>query len=225
VPRKILLAGATGLIGGLVLYELRSDESIELTVIGRRKLDNMPDKVLALVGLAQDWAMMLEGKKFDTVICALGTTIKVAGSKGAFEAIDFQAVATLSAAGKLSGAQQFILVSSVGADQKSNNFYLKTKGRAEAIVQAAGFAHVDIFRPGLLRGDRREFRLGERIGQIIQTVLDPLLIGRLQKYRSVAAKDVAGAMVAALSVATTTQGSIVTVHENREIMAARAATG
>ncbi len=220
---KILLAGSTGLVGGFVFDQLYAREDIDLTIIGRRCPNTVPENVSALVGPAQDWAQMLAHKNFDVAISTLGTTIKKAGSQSAFEAIDFQAVAALAAAAKLAGAQQFILVSSVGADQRSSSFYLKTKGRAEAIVRAAGFSRVDIFRPGLLRGDRQEFRLGERVGQIIQSVIDPILMGPSQKYRSVTAKDVAHAICATVSPKIPMQLSVVTVHENREIMAARVA--
>jgi uncharacterized protein YbjT (DUF2867 family) len=95
------------------------------------------------------------------------------------------------------GATQFLLVSAVGAAPQSRNFYLRVKGDIEQAVAALPFHAVHIFRPSLLLGDRAEYRAGERITAVLASVLTPLLIGPLRKYRPVTADAVAAAMVRA----------------------------
>jgi uncharacterized protein YbjT (DUF2867 family) len=85
-------------------------------------------------------------------------------------------------------------VSSVGADPTSANFYLRLKGETERDVVAVGFARVDIIRPGLLLGDRREFRPAERFAALLAPVVNPLLVGPLARYRAIRAEAVAGAI-------------------------------
>ena len=142
--------------------------------------------------------------------------MRQAGSKEAFAAIDLDAVVAFAGAAWGGGARQFLLVSSVGADVASSNFYLATKGRAEATVRAMGFDRVDIFRPGLLRGERGgERRLGERIGIAVSPFTDLLTPRVWDKYRSTAAEDVAKAMAACCG----SQQKGEHIHENRQISA------
>jgi uncharacterized protein YbjT (DUF2867 family) len=217
--KQILVAGGTGLIGGYILQGLRNYPEYHVTLITRRAPENIPDSWTTIIAPLSDWRAVLGESHFDVTLCALGTTLKQAGSKQAFEDVDFRGVAALADSAKSDGAQQFILVSSIGANAASANFYLKTKGRAEAVVRAAGFNRVDVFRPGLLRGARDSFRLGERLSQIAQTFVDPLLRGPLQKYHSAHAHDVAAAMSACIGA----PGSGFFVHEYKQIMAVRAA--
>ncbi len=89
------------------------------------------------------------------------------------------------------------MVSSIGADAGSDNFYLSVKGRAEDSVARLGFESLHIFRPSLLLGARGESRPLERIGQIGGRIVAPLMLGPLERYRAVPAGKVAAAMVAA----------------------------
>src|SRR5437868_6466257 len=131
------------------------------------------------------------------VFCALGTTIARAGSQHAFLKVDFDYPRIVAERSAAAGARQFILVSSVGADPKSGNFYLRVKAQVEKAVTAQPFESVHIFRPSFLTGKRTELRLkevaagaGMRLGQFA-------LAGKLRKYRPIAAETVAAAMVAA----------------------------
>ena len=133
----------------------------------------------------------------DVVFCALGTTIKKAGSQGAFRRVDFGYVKALADSSHAAGAQQFVIVSSVGADPESRNFYLRVKGEAEQAITALPFTAVHIFRPSLLLGERSESRTGEALGRALMPVINPLLIGGLRNYRAVRAAQVARAMLAA----------------------------
>jgi uncharacterized protein YbjT (DUF2867 family) len=131
------------------------------------------------------------------VFCALGTTIAKAGSQAAFRAVDYELPMRAARAAKEAGVEQFLLVSSVGADPGSSNFYLRTKGELERDLAALKLPALHIFRPGLLLGQRQEFRLSEAFAQRIGPLLNPVMMGPLRKYRSVRAKTVGEAMVAA----------------------------
>ena len=131
------------------------------------------------------------------VFCALGTTIRKAGSQEAFRKVDFEFPLRLAEAAVAAGSPRFLLVSSVGADATSGNFYLKTKGEIEAAISALPIPEVHIFRPGVLDGPRLESRPGERAGLAVAKLLGPLLAGGLSKYRATPAQAVGHAMVAA----------------------------
>jgi uncharacterized protein YbjT (DUF2867 family) len=208
---NIILAGSTGLVGGLLaarLYPAR------LTTIGRRANAALDPAVSQKVGAVAEWPGFVAAAKADVVVCCLGTTIKQAGSQAAFEAIDLDAVIAFAGAAKLVGARQFLLVSSVGAKAGSGNFYQSTKGKAEAGVIRLGFDRVDIFRPGLLRGARvGPNRPVESLMMSLSPFTDLLTPSRFASYRSTAAEDVAAAMAACIGRAE--EG--LHVHENAEI--------
>ena len=213
----IILAGATGLVGGGVAHLLPSGD---LTIIARRAVECAG--ALHLTGEIADWPRLMVGQAFDVGICCLGTTIKQAGSKDAFAAVDLEGVAAFAGAARMAGARQFMMITSVGADAGSGNFYLQTKGKVEAIVQGLGFARVDIFRPGLLRGDRHgPARIGESIGMAVSPFTDLLTPGMFDKYRSIAAITVASAICALAGA----EGEGVFIHHNREMLREAATIG
>ncbi|MEP4484341.1 MAG: NAD-dependent epimerase/dehydratase family protein [Halioglobus sp.] len=187
---KILVVGSSGLVGSLFVSQWHSKNTRdELHILGRR--DTGETNAIAHVAPIEDWPDTIAAIAPDIVFCALGTTISKAGSKQAFRAIDLDLVASVAAAAKQAGAKQFILISSTMANAKASGFYVRTKGEAEAAVEEQEFERLDIIRPGLLRGDRKEFRAGERAAILLSPVMDCLLQGSLRKYRSVAADTVA----------------------------------
>lgn len=142
--------------------------------------------------------------------------MKIAGSKAAFRAVDFDLVAAFAQAAKQAGARHMIAVSSVGASDKSANFYLKTKGEAETAMAQAGFDRVDFLRPGLLTGgERPESRPGESVAIMLAPLTDLLMVGGLSRYRSIPAPVVAQA-IANLALA---GGQGRHIHENDAIRA------
>ena len=194
--RTALLAGATGLVGSHVLDALLADETwSHVVTVGRRTTDRRHEKleqrVLDLSAIEAHGAL----PHADDVFCCLGTTIRQAGSPEAFRRVDHDFVLGLARAGLRIGAQQFLLVSAIGADPRARVFYSRVKGEVEADVRALPYRAVQIFRPGLLLGKRTEFRFGERIAMYLAPVAQPLLLGPLRRYRSIRARDVARAMV------------------------------
>jgi uncharacterized protein YbjT (DUF2867 family) len=197
VDRTVLMAGATGLVGRLALARLLDRPEVEHVVaVGRRP---------PALTHARLEAKTVDFARLDAVppvhagaaLCALGTTIKVAGSQAAFRAVDHDAVLACARWARAGGAPTFALVSSVGAASGAGNFYLRVKGEAEEAVAAVGFPRLVVLRPSLLLGDRAERRLAEAAAQVVTPALNPLLLGPLRRYRAVDADRVAAALVAA----------------------------
>jgi len=212
---KALIAGASGLIGGLLLRELlAADEHRQVVAVGRRPVEvEHPRLRQATVDFA---ALEKSGEvlQADDAFCCLGTTIRRAGSREAFRAVDHGAVLAFAWAAKRAGARRFFVVSSLGADADARGFYLRVKGETEDALAVLGFEVLNILRPSLLLGPRAEFRAGERIAQAALWLAEPLLFGRWGKYRAIEAATVARAM-ARLSFARGERG--VRVFESDEI--------
>lgn len=189
---KVAIAGATGLIGSFLLNFLGESEKVDLVeIISRREIDRSEDKFNVHVGAMSDWIL----GQIDVAYCSLGTTIRTAGSQEAFYKVDHDLVLEFAKKTKAAGAKTFVLVSSVGANAKTSNFYLKVKGETERDLEAIGFNSFIVLRPSMLMGERKEFRLGELIGKGAFSLLNPLMIGGLKKYRGIHGKTVAKAML------------------------------
>jgi len=197
MAEKILIVGATGLIGGLLtrqLVEQGRDKTLHLLL--RRPYREDVGKVKIHVQLQENWPATIAKIRPDIVISCLGSTMKKAGSKAEFAAVDRDLVGAVAAAAKAAGAKQFIAISSTMADSNASSFYLKTKGEAEDLMRAEKFDRLDIIRPGLLRGERAgDNRLGESLAIAASPVMDMLLHGKLRRFRSILASDVAAAIV------------------------------
>jgi uncharacterized protein YbjT (DUF2867 family) len=212
---NIILAGSTGLIGGVLIKQLAHRD---LTLIGRRTNPAAPKTVQQLIGEVLDWPDLMAGAAYDVAICTLGTTMAQAGSRAAFAAIDHDAVIAFAYAARAGGARQFLMVSSVGANPKASNFYLTTKGRAEEGVKAVGFERVDIFRPGLLRGERSGgLRPVEQLMISLSPITNLLTPRPFDHFRAIDADDVARSMIGQVGKA----GMGVFVHHNREMLDSR----
>lgn len=191
--RSVLLAGATGLIGGQILQGLiRDDEVSEVRLLVRRPLDRslVGPKVRQLVADFEALDAHPEWFRVDQVFCALGTTMRHAGSRAAFRHVDFDYPLTLAWLAEAQGARHFLLVGSAGADARSRVFYNRVKGELENAVRRIGFATLTIARPSFLVGPRQELRLGE----IVMTRLAYLFPAAV---KPVHAQQVASALVRA----------------------------
>lgn len=214
--KRIVTAGATGLVGKQLVIDLAGQEGIETHILVRRRPERVPKGVIVHEAATADWPTEVAAIKPDVAISCLGTTMKTAGSKEAFRAVDFDLVAAFADAAKRAGARHIIAVSSVGASAKASNFYLKTKGEAEAAMAQSGFDRVDFLRPGLLTGgERPESRPGESVAIMLAPLTDLLMIGGLSRYRSIPAQIVARA-IASLALA---GGQGKHIHENDAIRA------
>ena len=191
-----VIAGATGLVGSHVLKLLLADPTwAHVISLGRRPVPDRHEKLEQRIVDLGALGAIADLPRTDDVFCCLGTTIKKAGSQDAFRRVDHDYVLELARAGLRFGATQFLLVSAIGADPTSRVFYSRVKGEVEAAVRKLPYRAVQIFRPGLLLGNRTEFRLGERIAMLTMPLLQPLLVSRLRRFRSITASNVARAMV------------------------------
>jgi uncharacterized protein YbjT (DUF2867 family) len=196
--RTAVVLGASGLVGGFCLRALVDDQDYtRVLTFGRRELPSLTRAKVAqrVADLGSLTADDFQGAQ--DVFCALGTTIRKAGSQEAFRRIDLELPLRSAAEALKAGAEQFVVVSSVGADAASKNFYLRTKGELERDLANLPFKAIHILRPSLLIGKRPEFRLGEAIGMKIAPVLDLLTLGSLRKYHSIRAEIVGKAMMGA----------------------------
>lgn len=194
--RTALIVGATGLVGGFLLRQLLAAPEYDRVIsLGRRSLDLAHPK---LTQVTADFAALEKATAdlhCDDAFCCLGTTIKKAGSQAAFRAVDHVAVLAFAWAARRNGAQRFFVVSSLGANARSRVFYNRVKGETEEALEVLAFKTLAIFRPSLLLGPRPETRLGERAGEVIMWLAEPLLLGGLRQYRAIQAEVVARAML------------------------------
>lgn len=192
--KTVLLAGATGLVGGHCLAELLALPGVDRVVtVGRRPpaIEDARVEPFVTEFPALGDAPVREAR---TALCALGTTIRRAGSQAAFREVDHDAVVAFARYALRSGAEEFGLISSVGASAHSSNFYLRVKGETEAAVGALGFRAFVVLRPSLLLGKRAESRPGEAISQRVYPIFTPLMFGRARRFRAIRAGSVAAAL-------------------------------
>ncbi len=189
--------GATGLIGNQVVQLLRKDGYYnKIRVIARRSLSfNDPEIEIRIIDFAVKNAFKSAIAGSDAVFCAVGTTNKkVKGDKTAYRKVDYDIPVNAAQYCLETGCRKFLLVSSVGANSKSNNFYLKLKGEVEDAVSKMDIGSVSVFRPSMLLGEREEFRAGELLGKALIVPLSFLFPGN---YRPIHGRVVAQAMLEA----------------------------
>ena len=131
------------------------------------------------------------------VFCCLGTTIKAAGSRAAFYKVDYSYVLDVARLLKAQGAERFFVVSAMGSDKHSRIFYNQVKGEMEEALRALEFKSLHVFRPSLLLGQRKEFRMGEKIATQATKILKPVFLLGLKKFEPIEAAKVAKFMVEA----------------------------
>ncbi|OZI43735.1 NAD-dependent dehydratase [Bordetella genomosp. 5] len=189
---KLLLVGATGLVGSHVLRLALADTRIDAVVAPVRralpehpKLDAPRIDYDHLPATAAWW-------RADAVICTLGTTIKKAGSQAAFRRVDHDYALEVARHAHDAGTPVYALNSAMGADPDSRFFYNRVKGELEADLARVGFRSLTYVRPGLIGGDRQEPRLGERLGLAVLGALGPVLPRR---YRINPAERIAAALL------------------------------
>ncbi|WP_187263163.1 oxidoreductase [Pontibacter beigongshangensis] len=194
--RTALIAGTSGLVGGHCLQLLlNSDRYDQVVSIGRRDVPVIHPKLDQKVIDFDELPKYKANLAADDVYCCLGTTIRKAGSKDAFQKVDLAYVKQLAELALSQGASQFLVVSAMGADDRALFFYNRVKGTMEKEVTGMGYDSVHIFRPSLLLGEREEQRTGEELASKVMRPLSNLLIGPLEKYKPIQGETVAKAML------------------------------
>jgi uncharacterized protein YbjT (DUF2867 family) len=215
--KTALLLGATGLTGGFLLTELiNSGAYSKIIVPARRHLATDNPIVDQVVTDFKNLDAIKDRLVADDVYCCLGTTIAVAKTKEAFRFVDYELPLAFAKIAKEQGAKSFNLMSSIGAKVDTSTFYLKTKGEVERDIAALPFKRVNIFRPSMLLGPRKETRSGESIGKVVMTGLNFLWKGPLKNYKPIESADVAKAMA---KIGVRGEGSGLRILESAEIQA------
>lgn len=185
-PKRVLLAGATGLTGEHLLDRILSEPTLAKVIAPARKALAEHPRLDNPVGPLAELLPQLDGS-IDTAFCCLGTTIKEAGSEEAFRAVDFDLPLAVGKRALEMGARHYLVVSALGADAKSSIFYNRVKGELEQALQEQGWPQLTIARPSLLFGPREEFRLAEILAAPIARILPG-------KYHGIEACDLARAL-------------------------------
>lgn len=200
--RKAVVAGGTGLVGIELVKLLLDDPRYARVVALTRRPGAIPphpkleERVVAYDRLEEALAGAAGDALRDAdVFCALGTTIRQAGSQEAFRQVDYAYPLALGRLAKASGAAQLLIVTAMGADPRSRIFYSRVKGDAEQALCGLGLPRLHIFRPSLLLGERQEVRAGERLAAALAPLWSAALRGPLRKYKPIAGRAVAMAMV------------------------------
>lgn len=193
--RSAIVVGATGLTGSSLIEQLcENDEYVSVIVIARRELQYKHPKLEVKI------------RNFDTLeendiefahelYCCLGTTIKKAGAREAFEKVDFEYPLAIASLAKKQGIPHMLVITAMGANEQSRFYYNRVKGKLENALIELGLQRLSIIRPSLLVGQREEFRLGEKVGEKLLKLANPLLIGPLKRSRAIEASQVAKAMI------------------------------
>jgi uncharacterized protein YbjT (DUF2867 family) len=198
--RTAVVAGGTGLVGTALLQILGGDAGYSRVIsLVRREVAAAPGITLRTVDFER--LDTVELPNVDDAFCCLGTTRRAAGSDAAFRRVDLDYVVAFARLAKRSGAQRFMLVSSIGASAASRVLYTRTKGECEEAIRAIGFATVVILRPSFLVGERVEHRAMEAVALRVGTLIAPLLVGPLRRYAPVHATAVARTLVEAAATA------------------------
>ncbi len=189
-----IIAGSTGLIGRNVV-EILCNKQESVIALTRRTVSDLPINANQLVIDFDSFVKNGSLPSCNHAFICLGTTIKKAGSQENFRKVDFGYCLSIAKKAKESGAETLSLISSIGADSTSKNFYLRTKGELEEAIQELQFPVVNIFRPSFLVGQRSEKRLSEVVVLKFAKIMDFFLVGSASKYRSVKAELLAKTMV------------------------------
>jgi uncharacterized protein YbjT (DUF2867 family) len=195
--RTALVSGATGLVGSFLVKMLLDDGYYDkVKILVRKPVDHSHPTLEQII---YDYENPdFEKLKADDIFCCLGTTIKKAGSKEAFIKVDYDYPLQIAQATHKAGAKNFSIVTAIGSNSKSKIFYNRVKGEVEEKLQEIPFDSLQIHRPSMLLGPRKEFRAGEEIGKIVARGLWFLFPKR---YRGIHASQVAGCMISKMKEA------------------------
>ena len=198
-PTDVTLVGASGLVGHELLLILSQLEQISrIKAISRTPLGRLHAKAENFIldfNKMEDHGTALKAPVF---VCCLGTTIAKAGSQEAFRAVDYDYVMKFARIAEQRQAEKFLVISAMGASPQSNIFYNRVKGEMERDLRALKIPQIEIFRPSLVLGERKENRKGEDIAKFLSPFINPLLFGPFKKYRAIEATDIAKAMAIAI---------------------------
>ncbi len=189
--------GANGLVGGELVNELLRTREYERVITVTRKSLPVNDVKLTQIRMTDFSSLMEISEQLAAQVffCCVGTTIKKAGTQEAFRKVDLDIPLQIARLAETLAIPHLVVISSIGANAGSGNFYLRTKGEMEKIVRTTYTGNLKIVRPSFLMGKRSEFRLGEKAALVLMKLFGGLFYGKVRKYRGIYAHDVAKAMI------------------------------
>lgn len=194
--KTAIILGASGLTGQQLLKKLIIDGRYQtIKLFSRKKTENTSSKVIEIVGDLLALENFKQDFIADEVFVCIGTTAKKTPDKTLYKSIDYGIPATAAKLAKENDIPTFVVVSAMGANAKSSIFYNKTKGEMEQAVLSEKIPHTYILRPSIIGGNRNENRPTEKTGIAIFKLLQPLMLGKLKKYRIIEAENIAKAMM------------------------------
>jgi uncharacterized protein YbjT (DUF2867 family) len=193
--KKAIVFGSSGFVGSHLLSELlNSSDYEEVTVVVRKNVNVSHPKLKILIGDYNSLSALRKNIVADEIFIALGTTRKSTPKKEEYYQIDHDYPVLAARIAKENGARSVFLVSAVGANADSTFFYVKTKGETERDIIALDFAHTHLFRPSMIMGNRKENRALEKNLIGIWSAINPLLVGKINRYRGITGDDIAKAI-------------------------------
>jgi len=194
--KTALLFGASGLVGSHVLNQLISNNNYSKIKLFVRSSINISDPKIEIIQTDfNNLENHREDIKGDDCFFCIGTTKKNSPDKNEYQRIELNIPKQVAQIAKSNNIKSYFFVSSGYANSKSSGDYLKYKGLVEEEILSLGFSKTGILRPSFILGNRKEFRLGEKIGIIIFKLLNPLFVGPLRKMRSIHSETIAIAMI------------------------------
>ena len=195
MDKTAIILGATGLTGGILLQKLIADKTYtKIKLFSRNsvalKSDKIEEHLLDILHLNK----YKEYFTADEVFCCIGTTASKTKDKKVYRAIDYGIPVSAAKLAIKNNISTFVVVSSMGANASSTVFYNKTKGEMERDVLKQKIKNTYILRPSLIGGNRNEIRVGERIGKGIMSIINPLFLGSLKKYKMIPPEKIASCM-------------------------------
>jgi uncharacterized protein YbjT (DUF2867 family) len=195
IKKTALIVGASGLVGNeLVRILLEANDYEKIKIFTRNRLTLEHPKLEQMVVDFDQLDQYKEYLNVNDIFCCLGTTIKKAGTQESFKRVDYEYPLEVARLARDCGIDKFLIITAMGANINSKIFYNRVKGEVEEELTKIKFPSLIILRPSLLLGNRKEFRLGERIASVLSPLYSFALTGSLRKYKPIQAKDVAMAM-------------------------------
>ena len=194
--RTAIIFGATGLVGNLLLEELiKSPDYSSVKIFVRQPAGVSEVKIEEIITDFSDPDSFSAKITGDDLFICLGTTIKKVGTVANMEKIDRDLPIMLAGIARKNGIKRIAVVSSIGASASSRNYYLRIKGEMEEGILKLDFEKIVIVRPSMLLGDRKERRTREMVSKVVIKAFQPVLTGKLLKYRAIHGRNVARAMI------------------------------
>lgn len=192
MDKKVVIIGATGLVGNALLQEvIQAKEVSEMRIFVRKAIDGLPEKVTQIVTDFSDFCLLKEQVIGDVIYCCVGTTRKKTPDLTDYRNIDFGINIGMAKLAKENGIPTVHLISAIGASTSSRIFYSKLKGEIEEAMKELKFDNCYIYQPSILIGSRTESRPMEYLSQKLCPFLDLFMLGVLKDYHSISATSIA----------------------------------